>query len=251
MSTGDLPEQATVGPALLGLLPERVRTALRNGESTPRPYEATESDHDRVARLAGRDEQRRQRWLRQLPARFAAATMETLSQSDRAVLTEWFGDGHPNSPVLLLTGATGVGKTWMGYALGDLATRHGMSATVATVARYMASEKDRMFGRLDSGAAEDAAEQAARVRGDALLVLDDLGVEGPSDWGTAHLTEVLDARGSQEKATVVTTNLSPERILQLYGPRLFSRITDRGGTAINVTGPDRRHTRRPSPEGSR
>jgi len=241
--TDDMDSPAQAGHLLLGLMPDRIRQSILDGSAARQPYRDTETAAQRQDRLAAREEMLRGRWLRLLPGRFAAATMESLAAGDAAHLAGWWNQGAVRSPALLLTGATGVGKTWMAYAVGDFATRSGRSAIAVTVANYLTAEKDRMFGRLDSGAADEAADRAGKVRSDDLLILDDLGVEVPGDWGTGHLTDLLDARASAELATVITTNLSPERLHQVYGPRMLSRITDRGGTAINVTGPDRRHTR--------
>lgn len=59
-----------------------------------------------------------------------------------------------------------------------------------------------------------------------LLVIDDLGVEKPTEWAAAKLDAIIDARYLNEAKTVFTTNLSVEALDSRGEQRLASRMTE-------------------------
>jgi len=59
-----------------------------------------------------------------------------------------------------------------------------------------------------------------------LLVIDDLGVEKPTEWARAKLDAIIDARYLNEAKTVFTTNLSIEALDSRGEQRLASRMTE-------------------------
>lgn len=64
-----------------------------------------------------------------------------------------------------------------------------------------------------------------RMRDVALLVLDDVGLEhSPSGYAASRICGVLDARESELRPTIVTTNLSDAQFKVRYGERLASRL---------------------------
>lgn len=67
----------------------------------------------------------------------------------------------------------------------------------------------------------------------ALLVLDDLGTENATDWACEQLYRVLDGRYEHRVPTIITSNVSSEKIDQ----RIWSRY--REGLAV-CEGEDRR-----------
>lgn len=116
---------------------------------------------------------------------------------------------HPEIRTLVLTGATGAGKSLA--AAWALAGAHGSGCWMpATV--------------LDSPDRWRATEPAAR-RADC-LVLDDLGREHPSEsgWSSEQLANLVTGRIDSGRRTIVTTNLTPPELGQRYGDRLLSRL---------------------------
>lgn len=72
------------------------------------------------------------------------------------------------------------------------------------------------------------------------LCLDDLGVEKVSDWALQTLYLIINKRYENMKTTVVTSNLSPEELIERFGDdRLPSRIMAMC-KPIAVSGNDRR-----------
>ena len=61
-----------------------------------------------------------------------------------------------------------------------------------------------------------------------LLVIDDLGTEPRYNNVTCeYLLMVIEERTSKGLSTMITTNLSPDRILRTYNERIYSRLFDK------------------------
>ena len=58
------------------------------------------------------------------------------------------------------------------------------------------------------------------------LVLDDFGVQRGTEWELEMLYDLVDARYSEERFTIVTTNQPLEEIKQLSGGRIYSRLVE-------------------------
>lgn len=100
---------------------------------------------------------------------------------------------------VLLTGATGTGKSYIACALAHSACRHGYSA------RYY--RFSRMLGELARARADGSypklLEKLARTQ---LLVLDDFGLSPLTDTERRDMLEVLEDRYGR-RATIVTSQL--------------------------------------------
>jgi len=59
-----------------------------------------------------------------------------------------------------------------------------------------------------------------------LLILDDLGVEKPTEWAAAKLDEIVDYRYIHGSQTVFTTNLDPDAFASRGEARLASRLSE-------------------------
>lgn len=74
-----------------------------------------------------------------------------------------------------------------------------------------------------------------RAMGDLIyaprLVIDDLGIEYSDERGAflSVLDEIIDARYSAERRTVITTNLSDEEFGKRYHGRIYDRVREDGG----------------------
>ena len=58
-----------------------------------------------------------------------------------------------------------------------------------------------------------------------LLIIDDLGTELPNNFTKSQLFNYLNTRHINQRATIISTNLSLEEFKNLYSERIFSRIT--------------------------
>jgi len=140
---------------------------------------------------------------------------------DKALMTrlatcQWIVE-HAN---LLLTGSTGVGKTWLACALAHSACRHGYRAHYLRLPRLWheltIAKGDGRYPKLLAGLAKMD-----------LLVLDDFGLTPLTDEQRRDLLEILEDRHGT-RSTLVTSQLPLEHWHEAIGdPTLADAILDR------------------------
>jgi len=73
--------------------------------------------------------------------------------------------------------------------------------------------------------------QFSHTTAPALLLLDDIGAEKPSDWVKERLYSLINFRVNHKLATIYTSNCTPEELQDTLGSRIYSRIV---GSTIQV-----------------
>lgn len=173
-----------------------------------------------------RDARRLDRLLRQAKLKHPDACLEDVKYHssrglDRRLIAslsggDWIREGQS----VLLTGATGAGKTWLACALGQHACRQGFTVLYQRVPRLTEALRiahaDGSFGKL--------LLQLARVD---VLLLDDWGMS-PLDQTARHdLLEVIDDR-SISRSTIITSQLPIEHWhAWINDPTVADAILDR------------------------
>lgn len=133
-----------------------------------------------------------------------------------------------------LWGRPGCGKTHLATAAAIAAVENGMKAE-----RWLVAE---LTARLREASMSDGEGRIIdRIRGASLLVLDDLGVERPTQFGLECLYRIIDARYECELRTIVTSNANPSVVARSIGGRLHSRLVGMC-SVIEIDGPDHRIT---------
>lgn len=177
------------------------------------------------AELAYRAQQRltqRLRWAK-LPQAASTEDLDTRTPRglDKRVLTklitlEWL-DSHLN---VLITGPTGIGKSFLAAALSHAACRHDVSTRYYRLPR-LAQELDRAAATHRKSA---LFKQLARVK---LLVLDDFGLTPLAEDTKRDLLEIMDDR-YDKASTLITSQLPVEKWhVYLNDPTLADAILDR------------------------
>lgn len=144
------------------------------------------------AENAQRDTQRCQRILKNAKLKVVATPEDLDYRSgrglDKALMADlltcsWIG-AHRN---VLITGATGTGKTWIACALGVQAARKGLTVAYRRTARLL---EEMAIGHEDG----TIARQRHQIAKAQLLILDDFGLTALSSRGRSDLLEILDDR---------------------------------------------------------
>lgn len=144
---------------------------------------------------------------------------------------------------LILTGATGCGKTWLACALGNAACRQGLSVVYVRAPRLFEELRiahgDGSFGR----------RLTALAKTD-LLILDDWGLATLDQPGRNDLLEVLDDRVGT-RSTAITSQLPVEHWhTYLNDPTLADAILDRvlhSAHKLSLVGESLRKTEKAKP----
>lgn len=195
---------------------------------------------------ADRDRRERLRKLSNLDI-FAGKTFDTFqtdlvdySESEAQSLATAFNGAlnYAQNPDgwLLLEGSYGCGKTHLAAAVGHQRLLQGDTVLFITTPDLL----DHLRSTFSPRSETTYDELFDRVRETDLLILDDLGVENPSEWAKEKLFQLINHRYSRRMSTIVTTNSDIDGL----DPRLRSRLLDIEIThIIKIVAPDYRSRR--------
>jgi DNA replication protein DnaC len=189
-----------------------------------------------------RDNRRLERLLKDAQLRFPMACIEDVEPAaarglDKAFLRQlaactWVHE-HLN---IVLTGKTGVGKSYVACALGQNACRHSL--------RVLYRRVPRLLDELGLARSEGSYARAlARLSKIDLLILDDWGLGSLKEVHRNDLLEVVEDRYAKT-STVITSQLPIDKWHQWIGdPTIADAILDRlvrNAYKVELTGPTRR-----------
>lgn len=182
------------------------------------------------------------RRLKEAKLRISDASIEAIDYSgtrdlDRATIrrlatSQWIAEHHH----VLITGKTGVGKTFIACALGQQACRQGYRTIYRRVPRLF---EELALARAD-GSYTTLLARFARVD---VLILDDFAIGPLKDWQRQDLLEVLEDRDGT-RSTVIASQLPRDAWHAYLGdPTVADAILDRlihRAYPIALGGPSRR-----------
>jgi DNA replication protein DnaC len=176
--------------------------------------------------IAWRDNRRVARLLKAAKLKVSAACVEDIDWRtsrglDRALVTALAGgDWIRHGRNLLITGATGCGKTWLACALAHQAVRSGFSALYVRAARLF----EEMKVAHGDGSFTRRLTQLAKLD---VLVIDDFALSPIGAAERNDLLELLDDRVGT-RSTIITSQV-PVRAWHTYlnDPTLADAILDR------------------------
>ena len=124
---------------------------------------------------------------------------------------------------LFLTGAPGLGKTFLSACIARTVSEQGVSVVYDTAVNIFAQFEEQKFSR-DRLDAEGARDETRRYLGCDLLILDDLGSELATPFVQSALYTLLNARLMANKRTVISSNLSMDEVRRRYTGQIASRL---------------------------
>ena len=189
-----------------------------------------------------RQNKRLSRYLAEAKLRLSQACIEDIDYSARRQLDKaqirslatcrWIEEHHN----VIVTGATGVGKTFIACALAQQACRKGY--------RALYRRASRLFDELALAQADGSyARLLSRIARTDVFVLDDLGLVPIREPERRHLLEIMDDRHGS-RSTIVTRQLPVEKWHDYIGdPTIADAVCDRllhNAHRLALNGPSRR-----------
>lgn len=127
-------------------------------------------------------------------------------------------DFDEESGSLYMRGATGLGKTHLSLAIGNIVALKGFSVVYGSAQNlFSAMERDK-FSNYNSSETED------RLINADLLIIDDLGSEFTTRFTVDKLLNIINTRINLRKPVIISTNLSDKELEEKYDQRITSRI---------------------------
>ena len=194
------------------------------------------------AEWMARENQRLRRALKEAKLRIGEASVEGVDYPSRRELDKplmrqlascnWVAQHQ----VVLISGATGTGKTYIACALAQQACRKGFHSSYRRASR--------LFDELRLARADGSYPRLlARIARIDVLVIDDFAIAPVTEGERRDLLEILEDRHGL-RATVIASQLAPERWHQyLADPTVADAICDRvlhSAHRIALKGPSRR-----------
>lgn len=124
-----------------------------------------------------------------------------------------------------LVGGRGPGKTQLAVEMMKESTSRLRSAYFMCAADFFIRIKGSF--RKDSDESEGGVMKD--LRGFKLLVIDEVGKRGESDWENTLLFTLLNARYNDATDTLLIDNNDPDEFSRRIGPSLASRMNEAGG----------------------
>jgi DNA replication protein DnaC len=131
---------------------------------------------------------------------------------------------------LLFYGNVGTGKSFLAACIANWLLEEGYSVIFDNARGYA----DMAF--------DDKEEFLETISNSDLLILDDLGMERPTEYMKETVFQILDKRSQVRKPIIVTTNMTNEQLKSprgVYEERIFSRLLE-STFPILMKGEDRR-----------
>lgn len=124
---------------------------------------------------------------------------------------------------LFLSGATGLGKTFLSGCIARTVSEAGFSVVYDTAISLFAAFESRKFAR-DAEEGRQAKDDTRRYLSCDLLILDDLGSELTTPFVQSALYELINSRLTAGRATVISSNLTMDDVRARYSPQVASRL---------------------------
>lgn len=230
-----------LSPRFAEILLSAARTCAGCASSQRAAQDAEDAD-----RLARSEEATYQRHLHSsgVPADIGIG-LERDAGRARDAAREWAADG--GTPMLVLTGPIGTGKTTLAAAAfrHRLRRRPGYWRTVPI-----------LLAHLSAGFGTQQHDEAVQLLdGRRMLALDDIDKARPSEYAAERIFAAVDSCYAHRTPLVVTTNLGMADLAlrwpEPFGDAIASRLTDRAvSTVVRIEGDDRRRTNKSTPKGT-
>lgn len=122
---------------------------------------------------------------------------------------------------LLFYGTTGLGKTFLCNCIAKSLLDKGKIVVYQTAFKILEVLEDYKFNRKRT---KNIEEIYNLIFDSDLLIIDDLGTELTNTFTNTEFFNIINTRLIQNKKIIISTNLSPDELANIYSDRIFSRI---------------------------
>lgn len=156
--------------------------------------------------------------------RYYDAKTEHIPENIRDILkqnTEIIDGESPQKKLLkglVLGGVTGSGKTHCLHSIRETVKSWGEVSKVINWVELLFELKERM------GQKEGLKSIIDTLSGAQFCFIDDLGAENDTNWGQEMLYLVVNRIYNKQGTLFISTNMTPEKLLEKYGERILSRL---------------------------
>lgn len=135
----------------------------------------------------------------------------------------------PQSNSMFFSGGTGLGKTHLALSILNRLNQKGFSVYYGSASNIIKTLEKERFGRSNDSIEEELEKND-------LIIIDDLGAEFATPFGSAAVNELVNNAIISGKAMIIISNLGVEELKERYGDRLVSRLN--GFEIIEFIGED-------------
>ena len=143
---------------------------------------------------------------------------------------------------LLMTGATGLGKTHLSLSIANELLKDGYSVVYDSAERLLRYLEQERFHK----SADEENDMLTLLLECDLLIIDDFGSEFSTAFTRSAVYSLINGRYSAGKALIVNTNLTAPELQEQYGDRILSRLLT--GRVLKFFGSDIRLLRKNRPK---
>ncbi|MCD7812007.1 MAG: ATP-binding protein [Ruminococcus sp.] len=115
---------------------------------------------------------------------------------------------------LFITGSYGTGKTHLASAIANQLIHGGMAVICMTMIDLLAKIKNSF----DTDTQVTEAAIMKLYEEIPLLIIDDIGSEQPTEWGSTRIYAIINARYEAYMPTIVTTNYTGDELIRRMTP---------------------------------
>ena len=123
------------------------------------------------------------------------------------------------SPNLLFSGGTGLGKTFLSACIARTVAEGGFSVVYDTAGKLFSDFEAAKFQT-----SEQTQARTTKYLDCDLLIIDDLGTEMTTQFTQSALYQVVNTRLMAARPVIISTNLSPTELEDRYSPQIVSRL---------------------------
>lgn len=125
---------------------------------------------------------------------------------------------------LLLYGSTGLGKTFLCNAIAKSIIDQGYTVVYQTSYRIIEILEKVRFRSSKFDNSSNESLQYELLNDCDLLIIDDLGTELVNSFTNSEMFNIINSRILSGKSVIISTNLSPQELMDTYSNRISSRL---------------------------